>query len=260
MDERILLNNLFQVILSNGFPRLRICTTAGIESLESSETWTGSPILRVLVLDVRTPLAYEKLRSVCPNLRHFKSHSLSLSLSLSNYSGRNKRLFMEIMQLKQWESEKKFMLENCSFFDTDKSSASFNNERPSQYFCKTNMPVILGRILPEKDPYCFASFRIQIKIPPEYPFKVPEAIILDPIYHPHVQKNGEHCCCWGFNEERWQPAIMLVDFIMGVIKVIDNPDLEYHCNKELADEYRNNYEKFYKKALQCTLNKGRPRY
>jgi ubiquitin-protein ligase len=216
-DERKTLKNLFEVILSNGFPRLRICTAAGIESLDESETWTGSPSLRILILDVRTPVAYEKLGSVCPNLRQFKSHSLSLSLSLPNFNGRSKRLLTEIIRLKQLESEKKFILEDCSFYDTDKSSTSSNNEKPPQYICKTNMPVILGRILPEKDPYCFASFRIKIILPPEYPFKVPEATILDPIYHPNVRESGKHCCGWGFTCGAWRPGIMLVGFIAGMV-------------------------------------------
>jgi hypothetical protein len=45
-----------------------------------------------------------------------------------------------------------------------------------------------------------------------------------------------------------------------MIKVIDSTDLDCHGDKRLADEYQNNYDEFYKKALQCTLNKGRPRY
>ncbi len=164
------------------------------------------------------------------------------------------------MKLKQWESEKKFILEDCLFFNTDKSSAGCNNARPPQYVCKTDMLVILGRILPEKDPYCFASFRIQIRFPLEYPFKVPEATILDPIYHPNVRESGRHCCCWGFFDEIWRPTTTLVDFIKTIINTIDNPDLHRHCNLECANEYRSNYQQFYKKALKCTLNKGRPRY
>jgi ubiquitin-protein ligase len=194
-DERKSLNDLFEVILSNGFLRLRICTAAGIESLYWSETWTGSSTLRILILDVRTPIAYEKLHSVCPNLRQFKSHSLSLP----NCSSRSKRLLNEIIRLKELETEKMFILEDCSFFDIDKSLTSSNNERPSEYVCKTNMPVILGRILPATDPYCLASFRIKIILPPEYPFKAPDATILDPIYHLNVREGGKHCCCWGFN-------------------------------------------------------------
>ncbi len=69
LDKANAINNLFQVILSNGFPRLRICTATGIGSLDASETWTGSPTLRLLVLDGEIPLTYGQIRSLYPNLR-----------------------------------------------------------------------------------------------------------------------------------------------------------------------------------------------
>ncbi len=68
-------NDLFQVILSNGFPRLRICTTTGIGSLDLNKAWTGSLALRLLILNVQTAADYEQVRSLCPNLRQFKSAS-----------------------------------------------------------------------------------------------------------------------------------------------------------------------------------------
>ncbi len=68
-------NDLFQLVLSNGFPRLRICTVIGIEALNPNETWTGSPALRVFILTARTPLPYDQIRSLCPNLRQFKRAS-----------------------------------------------------------------------------------------------------------------------------------------------------------------------------------------
>ncbi len=68
------MDNLFQVILSNGFPRLRICAAVGIGSLNSSETWTTSPALRRLKLDPQVSYVHEQILAVCPNLRPFKRH------------------------------------------------------------------------------------------------------------------------------------------------------------------------------------------
>ncbi len=63
-------DNLLQVLLSNGFPRLRICTTFDIGfSTTFSDTWTGSPTLHTLNLTIRDPVHQEKLRSLCPRLR-----------------------------------------------------------------------------------------------------------------------------------------------------------------------------------------------
>lgn len=72
VENQQAINDLFQVILSNGFPRLRICTAARIGTFAFDETWTGSPTLRTLQLDVTTD-ASQLLLSMCPNLRRFAS-------------------------------------------------------------------------------------------------------------------------------------------------------------------------------------------
>ncbi len=73
IDKVNTIRNLFQAILSNGFPRLRICTAAGIGSLDSNQIWTGSPGLHFLRLDGQTSLIYGQILSLCPNLRLSKS-------------------------------------------------------------------------------------------------------------------------------------------------------------------------------------------
>ncbi len=72
-DNTQTIHDLIQVILSNGFPRLRTCIVVRIGTVVSSETWTGSVALRYLHLDMKTAEDYEQLRSVCPNLRRFTS-------------------------------------------------------------------------------------------------------------------------------------------------------------------------------------------
>jgi hypothetical protein len=73
-----LLNDLFDVILSNGFPRLRICTIDEFLILRRNSAWTGCPSLRVLILDVIIPFDFEQIRSLCPNLRQIKRASESV--------------------------------------------------------------------------------------------------------------------------------------------------------------------------------------
>jgi ubiquitin-protein ligase len=132
--------------------------------------------------------------------------------------------------------------------------------RPTQYSNETGTHVIRGRILPDKDPYCYASFLIEIRLSPEYPFKRPDLIILDPIYHPNVRDNGSHCCCWGLgDDESWRPTTPLTDCIMAVIRIINNVNSDHATQISRIDEYRYNYETFYRKALEHTLEYGRPR-
>lgn len=119
--------------------------------------------------------------------------------------------------------------------------------------------VILGRIFPEKDPYCLASFRIKIKLPAEYPFKAPEVRIVDKIYHPNILENGTHCCCWLHGPDtNYRSSSSLVDVITAVLRVIDT--VEYgHGIIEVYNEYQTHYAKFYKKARESTLTYGQPR-
>lgn len=163
--------------------------------------------------------------------------------------GIRRRMLSEFTKIKGWEFEKKFIAEYFSFIETDESPSTFNNDRPLQYFHNTDTHDILSRVLPAKDPYCSASFLVQIKFLPEYPSKVPEVIILDPIYHPNVQENGGHCCRWFNAHNEWKPTTSVVEIIKTLIEIIDNPDPELHCNVVCAEEYENDYEKYYAKAL-----------
>jgi hypothetical protein len=87
INKRKPINDLFQVILSNGFPRLRICTAIGVGCLDSCETWTNSPALRRLVLDTQTLRVYEQILVVCPNLRPYKRHpQIESSIGMTFFS------------------------------------------------------------------------------------------------------------------------------------------------------------------------------
>ena len=153
----------------------------------------------------------------------------------------NRRILTEIRKLQEWEPEKKFVLESWSTFGTLRGC-------------------IRGRIFPEKDPYCFASLRIEIKLPVEYPFKLPQSRILDPIYHPNIMTDGEHCCCWGFNPDSWRPTTSLIDIIKAILRIVNSYDSNHYNNLKAFNEYQNHYEQFYEKALRCALHYGRRRY
>lgn len=72
-----IVSGLFEVILSNGFPQLRICTGVNIKTLVSSNKWKESPALLTLHLDMETVNDYEQLLSACPRLRRFTSYQRS---------------------------------------------------------------------------------------------------------------------------------------------------------------------------------------
>ena len=132
------------MILSNGFPQLRVCTVVGFDSLTPNSIWRGCPSLRILILDLRVPFDEEQIRSLCPNLRQYNRHSpwplnprtgekVSFLPSLSEfsiisaiYTGKRELLLRQIIKVKEWESEKKFLLESWSkYLKTFSSWKSF---------------------------------------------------------------------------------------------------------------------------------------
>jgi ubiquitin-protein ligase len=169
-------------------------------------------------------------------------------------------MFKEIGKIQKWEFEKKFILDYCSNVSIYNSSASSSNTISIEHLHDVRGAVIHGRILPTKDPYCFASFRIEIRFPLDYPFGMPEVLFLDPIYHPAIQRHNGRCCCCLFKKS-YIPTSSLVELIEHVLNTIDNHLFQYCCTDAAIDnECRNNYEQFYETALQYTLNYGLPRH
>jgi hypothetical protein len=86
IEKSTTINDLFDIILCDGFPQLRTCTAVGIEPLKINEMWTGSSVIRHLILDGQTTLIYGILDSLCPNLHRsssFVQTSSPLLISIS---------------------------------------------------------------------------------------------------------------------------------------------------------------------------------
>jgi ubiquitin-protein ligase len=149
------------------------------------------------------------------------------------------------------------------FWSSGKLPPRFNGTSLIQSADTKYFTVILGRILPQTEPYCHASFLIEIRLPPEFPFKPPQVILLDPLYHPNIDEWSRHLCdCWYTGGSFvWTPKTSLKTIVEAVIRLIDDdPDSHSIHNYECSEEYRNDYQIFYKKALRFTLSFGRPRH
>ena len=76
--ERV--NNLLQILLSNGFPRLQICIMFDTGIVSFQETWTGSSSLHTLNLFIPHPVHREQLRSICPQLCRLTNYRFSMNV------------------------------------------------------------------------------------------------------------------------------------------------------------------------------------
>jgi ubiquitin-protein ligase len=179
-------------------------------------------------------------------------------------SALQRRIFYEIRKLERLESENKIIIDvnPLTSLGNQKVPPRFNNTTITERLDTNNILTFQARLLPQTEPYCRASFLIEIAFPSEYPFKGPKIIFLDPIYHPFVYESGRLCCDWGFSTDAsYRPTTMLTEVIEKIIHSIDNISDEFEdANGECFAEYKNDYPTFYKKALERTLSYGRPRY
>ncbi len=77
-NSKPIIENLLQVLLSNGFPRLRICKVFDIGGVDFSDTWTGSPTLHTLNLSMRNSVHHEQIRSICPGIRRLTTDNFPM--------------------------------------------------------------------------------------------------------------------------------------------------------------------------------------
>ncbi len=119
--------------------------------------------------------------------------------------------------------------------------------------------IIRGRILPTTYPYNQRSFRLQIILRYDYPFKPPNVSVPDKIYHPNMDENERLCVEVIDFERSWHPSKTIASFVEAVVNLIDNPMLNKAFYPKIADEYQHNFEEFKKKALQYVLDYGTPR-
>lgn len=135
------------------------------------------------------------------------------------------------------ESEGTFTLEANPFtiFENKRSRLHFNQTRKTFYEVRHDSLVIYGRIFPQIEPYCHASFLIEINISPEYPFRMPEITFLDLICHPNIDEKGKLAFCWWVNVYgRWNPNHHLVDVIRKLINIDDHGKNITHNNCDVS--------------------------
>ncbi len=100
MTHRTPLKNKFlHVLLSNSFPRLRICTMFDIGVVTCSDTWMGSSTLQTLNLPMKNPLDQGKLRSLCPRLRRLTTDEFPID----GFSAGNALTFWQHSIAISWE-------------------------------------------------------------------------------------------------------------------------------------------------------------
>jgi len=105
-----------------------------------------------------------------------------------------------------------------------------------------NLTVILKG--PKDSLYEDGSWKINIEIPAEYPFKSPSIGFLDKIYHPNVDYKSGTICMDVLNQE-WAPIYSLLNIYETFLpQLLMYPNAGDPLNTEAGDLMLNDLEKF----------------
>ncbi|CAF1371705.1 unnamed protein product [Rotaria sordida] len=166
----------------------------------------------------------------------------------------NKKLWRELTDVKLLKEDNKlkqgkFIYENSSF---DYSA----DDLPKGYA----QNVIVGRLELTSNIYKNHALRIEIHLPPEYPMKPPEVVMVTPVYHPNVNEKNRLCDNRLTQTETWNNQTTLLGVLEIIVDALDNPKPEGGpVNADVAREYMQNKAEYERKATAMIQQNGVPR-
>ena len=88
---------------------------------------------------------------------------------------------------------------------------------------------------PEDSPYQGGIYFLDIKFPPEYPFKPAKIKFTTPIYHPNVNSSGS--ICLDILKDQWSPALTITKVLLSISSLLTDPNPEDPLVAEIAKIY-----------------------
>lgn len=109
-----------------------------------------------------------------------------------------------------------------------------------------------GNILgPEDSPYSGGLFELNIKFPPDYPFKPPQISFKTRIYHPNINKSGG--ICLDILKDAWSPALTISRVLLSISSLMTDPNPDDPLEPDIANIYKTNRAKFEADAREATM-------
>lgn len=108
----------------------------------------------------------------------------------------------------------------------------------------------------EGSPYEGGVFRLDIHLPPDYPFSAPKILFVTRIYHMNISDRG--AVCIDILKNQWSPALSIFKVILSLSSLLTDPNPQDPLVPSIATEYVRNRKQHDNTARHWTELYARP--
>lgn len=110
---------------------------------------------------------------------------------------------------------------------------------------------------PPDTPYANGKFRIDLKIPPKYPFRPPKVSFITKIWHPNISSRTG-AICLDILANNWAASLTIKGVLLSLQSLLQDPEPESPLDAMVAHQYKCNRDLFNRTARYWTATYALP--